>query len=190
MKKYILILVVTVSLFMQSCDEIQHPVPQSTSGVSKATTNIQLDANGLTVEQEAIIERYHEDNKPGAIKHLYIISAYSGQVLIYSTVRGKVTSSGKRLSPSTIDGASGYNIGGSNIWRNNRVKVGDNNFITNEVLGDDGTYGPSVEYIYWWDSKKVYHQQYITGGMILHISNQPLAVKSVVLNMESVKEDK
>src|SRR6185503_6965090 len=35
-----------------------------------------------------------------------------------------------------------------------------------------------------WDTKGVYHQHYVDGGQILHISDQPLAVKSIVLNME------
>ena len=153
--------------------------PKSTSGISKATAKVQTDLNGKTIEQNNIINRLNEDNKPGSIKHLYIISAYSGQVLIYSTVKGKVTSSGKRLSPSRID--SGNNF---------QVDFGDgHNYWTNEVLGDDGVYGSSVDYVFWWDSKNIYHQQYVTGGMIMHISNEPLAVKSVTINMETNKSE-
>lgn len=57
---------------------------------------------------------------------------------------------------------------------------------TNEVLEDDGTYGDSVPYIFWFDAG-VYHQHYVEGGQIIHISDQPLAVKSIVLNMELEK---
>jgi hypothetical protein len=152
--------------------------PVSTSGVSKANTTVETALNGNTIEQNNIIDRLHEDNKPGSIKHLYIISAYSGEVLIYSTVKGKVTSSGKRLSPSTITGENTDQYPFA-------IDFNGNTKYTNEVLGDDGTYGNSVEYLYWWDSKGVYHQQYVTGGMILHISNQPIAVKSVTMNFES-----
>lgn len=148
----------------------------STSGVTKATTDVQTDLNGRTIEQNNIINRLKADNLPGSIKHLYLISAYSGEVILYSTVRGKVTSSGKRLSPTQINGA-GNNYGFS-------IPFGNSTYYTNEVLSDDGAYGSSVEYIYWWDSKGVYHQQYITGGMILHISSEPIAVKSVTLNLE------
>jgi hypothetical protein len=70
------------------------------------------------------------------------------------------------------------------------VSINGHEFRTAEVIQDDGTYGTSVDYIYWWDSKGVYHQQYITGGMIVHLSDQPLAVRSVVLNMELSKEEK
>jgi hypothetical protein len=156
-------------MFMAADCENVKPDPISRSGVAIASTTVQLDVNGKTIEQNNVIQRLKEDNKPGAIKHLYIISAYSGQVLIYSTVKGKVTSSGKRLSPTTLARSGGQS---DYAWYNT------------DLIQDDGTFGSSIEYLYWWDSKGIYHQQYVTGGMILHISNQPLAVKSVTLNME------
>lgn len=145
----------------------------SSTGLKQAQTTVKTDLNGHSIEQANIIQRLQEDNKPGSIKHLYIISAYSGQVLIYSTVKGKVTSSGKRLDPSKAVGDYF------------KVDLGEGHWTqTDEIMGADGTYGSSVEYLYWWDSKGIYHQQYITGGMILHISNEPLAVKNVTINME------
>lgn len=139
---------------------------KSRAGVQIATATVQTDLSGHTIEQNNIAARYVEDNKPGSIKHLYIISAYSGQVMIYSTVKGKVTSSGKRLSPGS------------------RAVTGYSCDYNPDLIQDDGTYGSSAEYIYWWDSKGVYHQQYIAGGMCVHISNQPLAVKNITINME------
>jgi hypothetical protein len=172
-----MILIIGISFIVTSCGEMNQQ-PQASTGVVKATATIQTDANGFTAEQRNIMEKYKRDNVPGAIKHLYIISAYSGQVLIYSTVQGKVTSGNKRLTPSSISGRS-------DTWSNSfTVQIGNGSFYTNEVLGDDGAYGTSGEYIYWFDTKGIMHQQYITGGMILHISDQPLAVKSIVLNME------
>lgn len=171
-----------LTLLMVSCNTPSIPVqdPQSDSGVTKAEVQVQTDASGLTIEQKNIQERYKRDNTPGSIKHLYIISAYSGQVLIYSTVKGKVTSSGKRLNPtSVVDATSGY----SRTYGFN-VNIGGRNCRTTEVLQDDGTYGSSIEYLFWVDTKGVYHQQYVTGGMLLHISDQPISVKSVIINME------
>lgn len=105
-------------------------------------------------------------------------------MLIYSTVRGKITSSGKRLNPRTVVVADsreahrfyGYDVAGGRE--------------TAEVLEDDGTYGDSVPYVFWFDAKGVYHQHYIEGGQILHVSDQPLAVKSIVLNMELERAEK
>jgi hypothetical protein len=168
------------------CDDAP-ATPVSSSGVNKATVKIQTGPDGLTTEQRNVSERLTQDNKPGAIKHLYVISAYSGQVLIYSTVRGKVTSSGKRLTPTTVNGS--YGSSNATFWNGIAVAIGGTNYQTNEVLQDDGTYGSSVEYLFWWDTKGVYHQHYIQGGQILHISDQPIAVKNIVINMELTVPD-
>jgi hypothetical protein len=168
--------VFSLALMVSSCEDVRRPV--SSSGVGKVTVKVPVGPDGLTTEQRNIGDRLKKDNEPGSIKHLYVISAYSGQVLIYSTVKGKVTSSGKRLTPSTVIGDT--------ATRNSYfdVDIGGNSFATSEVLQDDGSYGTSDPYLFWWDTKGVYHQHYIQGGQILHISSEPLAVKSVVINME------
>jgi len=177
MKKTLAVLVsVFVLGILAGCD-VQSNQPQSASGVKKATVQIPTNSEGLTTEQQNIRERLLEDNKPGSVKHLYVISAYSGQVIIYSTVRGKVTSGGKRLTPTEVATSA-------NRDRGFEVTIGRERHWTGEVLQDDGTYGHSSEYLYWWDTKGVYHQHYVSGGQIVHVSNQPLAVKGIIINME------
>lgn len=169
-------------LCLAGCDIPRPNVqPVSNAGVKQATTKIQTNLNGHTTEQENIIKRYKMDNTPGSIKHLYIISPMSGQVILYSTVDGKVTSSGKRLTPKTVD-AGRY--GDTGAWAYGMdVSINGEAKITNEVIQDDGTYGDSIEYLYWFDSRGIYHQHYVVGCEI-HVSDQPLPVKSVVLNLE------
>lgn len=175
-------LALVVSIGASDCD----PAPaQSASGVSKASSRVSTGSDGLTAEQRNIKERVEDDNKPGSIKHLYVISAYSGQVILYSTVQGKVTSSGKRLTPTSV--TTGNTSGGS-IYGGFSVPIGTGTQTTTEVLGDDGAYGSSVPYIYWRDTKGAYHQHYVEGGQIVHVSDQPLAVKSIVINMSQVGE--
>ena len=171
MKKILVLAILVVTIgFFAGCNS---PV-QSVSGTKMVTVErVKTGPDGLTIEQHNVAARINMDNQVGAIKHLYVISAYSGQVLIYSTVKGKITSSGKRLTPDRVDGSNSF-----------RFDIDRNQFYTNQVLGEDGTYGPSIEYLYWWDAKGVYHQHYVTGGQILHISDQPLAVKGIVINME------
>lgn len=140
-----------------------------------------MQSNGKTIEQQNIIDRLHMDNMPGSIKHLYVISAYSGDVIMYSTVRGKVTSSGKRLTPKTVNGQVGSEISAARV---NYVDIAGVTYATDEVIQDDGTYGDSNEYIYWFDSKGIYHQLYVTGGMIVQVSSEPIAVNKVILNLE------
>lgn len=152
--------------------------PVSTSGAKKMTVKVQLDPSGHTAEQENISGRIIQDNMPGSIKYLYIISEFTGDVLIYSTVKGKVTSSHKRLSPERVDtwGNSSNSYGFS-------MDFGGTTGYTNEVLDDNGVYGGSADYIYWFDSKGVFHQHFC-GAAIIHISSQPLAVRKAILNME------
>jgi hypothetical protein len=174
--------VVFLAMLLTACFDVPASQPTSHSGVKKATAAVQTGTDGLTTEQRNVRDRLAADNKPGSIKHLYVISAYSGQVVMYSTVRGKVTSSGKRLSPVTVAAADGQYVGGGH--NGIPVSIGGNTKYTGEVLQDDGTYGSSVEYLYWWDTAGRYHQHYVSGGQILHISDQPIATKSIILNLE------
>lgn len=173
MKKVIVMAVLGILVFVSFTGCAREV--QSVSGTKMATAgSVKTGPDGLTIEQHNVAARINIDNQVGAIKHLYVVSAYSGQVLIYSTVKGKVTSSGKRLTPDRVEGGNNSFV----------FKIGESPFFTNQVLGEDGTYGSSIEYLYWWDAKGVYHQHYVTGGQILHISDQPLAVKGIIINME------
>ena len=157
---------------------------QATSGIKRAQVHLTTGSDGLTVEQRNIGQRLLEDNKPGAIKHLYVISPYSGQVILYSTVKGKVTSGGKRLAPTTV--AAGT-VRGDNSYHDYGIPIslGGESQLTSEVTQDDGTYGSSGDYLYWWDVRGAYHQHYLTGGQIITISDQPLPVKSITINVEA-----
>ncbi len=98
--RYLLSLLLLIGLTGCTLDSGNEAV--STTGIGKATANVAAQSDGLTIEQQNIKHRIELENMPGSIKHLYVFSAYSGQCLLYSTVKGKVTSSGKRLTPSTV----------------------------------------------------------------------------------------
>lgn len=164
------------------CGATKSNGPTSAAGVAQAKAEIQTDDKGHTVEQKNIIERLKRDNQPGSVKHLYVVSAYSGQVIMYSPVAGKVTSSGKRLTPTSIA------VGTSGDWRREGfdVDIGGKSRTTGEVIQDDGTYGSSAEYLYWFTPDGRYMQTYISGGTLVYISDQPLSgVKGVTITIES-----
>ena len=182
--------VVLVIVFLASCGPEWEPTPAPTPsvpGVQIQEPVVKVDPSGKTVEQKNVQKFYDQSNTPGSIQYLYIVSSYSGDVLIYSTVNGKVTSSGKRLQPYT-----------GKVFRNNSSEgiamgvVGVPSFVSKagetvfseEVIQADGTYGNDIDFLYWWDTKGVYHQQYLSSGMILHISDQPLVVNKVIINMD------
>ena len=180
-KIFLVFLLIGVVLFA-GCESTPRQ-PVSDSGVTKASANVQTQANGLTIEQENIKKRYEMENLPGSVKHLYIISPYSGQVILYSTVKGKVTSGGKRLTPSNLVGVADFASAYMNVYINGQ------RYKTPEVIGDDGTYGSSGNYIYWWDTKDIYHQHYL-GNEILHISDSPVTFNSVITEQEvAIKDD-
>lgn len=161
-------------------------VPAAAIAVERITVKVPVDAvTGRTVEQSNIANRLGQDNKPGAILHLYVLSPESGQAIIYSTVRGKVTSSGKRLTPrSTIEKyVTGSGDSKTTVYEGQRVIIQDAQHVTTEIVQDDGTYGNSVPYFYWFDANNRYHQHFFTEGQVLRISAQPLTQTSVVLNV-------
>lgn len=171
---------VVLFLTAEGCEQ---STPQADSGVAKASVRVPVGQDGLTVEQKNIANRLLLDNQPGSIKHLYIISPYSGQTILYSTVKGKVTSGGKRLTPSSVV------VGASGDWKRPGYPA-PGGTTTSEVLQDDGSYGSSTEYIFWWDTQGRYHQHFFTGGQIIHVSDQPLPVHSVTINLEAKTEVK
>lgn len=65
------------------------------------------------------------------------------------------------------------------------VDIGGDTLRTAEVLGDDGTYGSSIEYLYWFDARDVYHQHYLAGDQMVHITDVPMSFKTIVINMEA-----
>jgi type IV pilus assembly protein PilA len=76
-----------------------------------------------------------QSTEPTATKHLYIISTYSGQTVIYSAVRGKVTNVGNPVSC-----------------------------------------------LYWYDTQGAYHEHYVSGGQIIHISDRPLPTRETIID--------
>ncbi|MDE1834538.1 MAG: hypothetical protein KGH64_04325 [Candidatus Micrarchaeota archaeon] len=175
----------SVLAFAQTGDGCgENATPVSSSGISKADVKVPVGSNGLTAEQTNIHDRLLKDNEPGSIKYLYIISQYTGDVLMFSTVRGKVTSGGKRLTPLTVSGKST-----ASTWCNNgfSVMIGNEWFCTQEVLQDDGTYGSSGEYIYWWDTKGVYRQLGVNSSLWM-VSDQPMTVRHTVLNLDNLEQ--
>lgn len=171
------------------CEPPQPPAssqPKSASGVAQARADVKTDpTTGLTVEQSNVKKRLENDNKPGAIKHLYVISPFTGDVLIYSAVQGKVTSGGKRLTPTQV--AAGHASWGnySSEYYGSHVNIGGRSYVTPEVIQDDGTYGSSGDYIYWWDTKGIY-RQVGTAGCLWIVSDQPLQVSPAIITFDSL----
>ncbi len=183
MKKSIILLLSLVTLTLASCDA-DYAEQKSDSGVKKAHVEVQTDTDGHTAEQKNIMLRLERDNEIGSVKHLYVISSYSGDVLQYSTVKGKVTSGGKRLSPKTLNNSAAGNATSATYQY---VTMNGETKITDEVLDDGGAYGESGNYLFWFDAQGNYHQYYPSGGTYLHIADKPMRVKRSNISIELIE---
>ncbi len=180
MKKFeaLLILMVACLLWVVGCGgQSAPPASVSMSGVKEVTAEVKVGADGLTSEQRNVKFKNEKENAPGSIKHLYLISPFSSKVTLYSTIQGKLTSSGKRLSPTTVTAGTVGTGNGSVSTYGIPVKIGGQWYNTNEVLQDDGTYGSSVDYIYWKDAKGLYHQ-HIKGLSEIHVCEEPIRLNT------------
>ncbi len=183
---YIILLLVAPFMMMGASGCAQEAPTTTVGSITQASADISTGIDGLTAEQRNVKKRLEADNEICSINHLYIMSAYSGQVLIYSTVDTKVSSSGKRLSPTSVAAADGQYVGSEHYGI--PVNIGGYTRRTSEVLQDDGTYGSSTPYLYWFDTMGNYHQHYVSGGQIVHVSDEPLAVTDVVIRIGTVEE--
>lgn len=155
--------------------------PKTKSGVTLQNAKVHLDANGMTPEQANLTERAERDSKPGATKFLYIFSAYNNSLMVFSTVRGKVTSTTKRLRPTTVVGTDGEYVGEQSMGI--QFTVGDQIKRTTEVPGEDGTFGQSVPGIFWFTPAGEYYQIYPTGGTLTVITEKPQRVPPAVIQL-------
>jgi hypothetical protein len=175
----ILSILIAILIAINVCNAGEGYAPQSPLDSMWIDLKIPKQANGYYIEQNNIMDRIREDNRPGMIQYFYSISPMTGDVLIYSTVSGKVTSSHKRLYPTTL--ASDSDSAGHDVtW----FVVEGTAYNTPEVFGYDGTSGDSAEYIFWKDVKGNLHQHFLGGGDIIHVSSQPLAMKKAIINLD------
>lgn len=139
------------------------PEVQSVSGARMATVGaLPLDGQGRTSEQANVAHKIQVEGVHNKTWYVYVISPYTGKIILRSTTVGKVTSSGRRLTPSKLIG-SGLNI-----------DIGGHALSTDEIPGEDGTFGQLVEYIYWTDIQGRERRHFMGGGQIVHLSDKEL----------------
>ena len=193
MKTLSILAITAVMCTFTSCGQFESTTPQSSSGVKKATIEIKpnftFKGSAVTAEQLILMTRQTRVNTPGSVKHLYVISAFSGDVILYSTVKIKVVSSGKRLTPKTITGVWRGVSSRTNGW-GVPIDINGTQMYTNELLGDDGSYGSSNQYLYWLDARGAGHEHYVSGGQIVHVSDVPMAFPKIILNLEETAESR
>ena len=123
-----------------------------------------------SLERENISKRIDITNDQNQVMFWYGLSGM-GNIVAKAVVKGKVTSSEKRLEPRTTDDdypTRGY--------------VGDEMYRTNEIMGADKTYGNSDKYVFWFTPEEQYFQW---NGLYI-LSNAPLRLEDPVINFSDI----
>lgn len=145
-------------------------VPEPGAAPAKKTESVKAReaADSITFTENAEIEnikrRVELTSKPGAIGFIILLNEM-GQPILYESVVGKVTSSGKRLTPPV------------QAWRIDRGEWDGTELGPSP--SDEGTWGSSSPYIYYWNDRGEYRQwsgHYLYSDQPLRLTQEPLVV--------------
>jgi hypothetical protein len=163
--KYLASVSVLLCLALAGCDDL----PQSNKNVqaekaAAAAQSIKFEENA---EIDNIKRRLELTADPGKFGFILLLNQ-AGQPILYEGVKGKVTSGGKRLTPPDR-ASSGWGAGG--------------NTVTRAAASDEGTWGSSSPYIFYWNTDGVYRQW--DGGYLY--SDQPIRLRIEPLVVSAAK---
>lgn len=153
----------------------------SNSGATQvgAGQTIPKNSEGLTMEQQNIIDRLRVTMDPSKVMWIHLI-ALDGNIIRRMPVRNKVTSSGKRLEPKI---ASGTSIMSGPTFPDSGIKIPgseNSNYETTELIQSDGTFGESDPYIFWFDPLGRYHQYGTAGSIGYLLTDYPIDIEDPV----------
>lgn len=146
---------------LAGCDEVQPTNKQvQINKAAQAAKSVQFDENA---EIDNITQRVKLTADPGKFGFILLLNQ-AGQPILYEGVKGKVTSGGKRLTPP------------------DRVSCESNCYVR-QAASDEGTWGSSSPYIFYWNTDGVYRQW--DGGYLY--SDQPirLRVEPLVISIQA-----
>jgi hypothetical protein len=153
-----------------SC-KIRRNEPVSASGAEQIEPiRVPKNAKGNTVEQQNINDRLTVTTDPAKLLWIHLI-ALDGKIVKRMPVRGKVSSSGKRLEPSKV-------VVDPQSSSGNFPSYGG--YFTDERIEADGTYGSSDPYIYWFDPIGRYHQWGTAGGLGYLVTDYPIDLEDQI----------
>lgn len=141
----------------------------------KTNKSVQSDKAAQAAASISYVENAEIDNikkrleltaDPGKLGFILLLNQ-AGQPILYEGVKGKITSGGKRLTPPDRVATAG---GGPNPY-------------VRAAASDEGTWGSSSPYIFYWNTDGVYRQW--DGGYLY--SDQPIRtrIEPLVVSMQS-----
>jgi hypothetical protein len=170
-KQHLIILGLAAAIFsMSACEQRSGMNTTKSTQSQKAAQAAKSVKFTRNTEIENLKRRLKLTGEPGKVGFITLLNA-AGQPIMYTDVKGKVSSGGKRLTKT---------------WRKVRCDKGSS---YGECLvaapGDEGTYGSSSPYIYFWDTRGKYHQwsgQYLYTDQPQRLRIEPLVVNFAPAN--------
>jgi hypothetical protein len=168
MKKIALFLAATLALSLGACNE------PNARQEAKTMKNVQADKAAAAAASVVITDNTEIDNikkrlelmsKPGVLMYIVLLNQ-AGQPIMYEGVTSKITSSGKQLTKPYSVGQ--HYIGGQN---------GGTSYLVEQQPADNGLWGSSGDYIYYWNTDGAYRQwsgDYILSDAPLRLKIEPL----------------
>jgi hypothetical protein len=161
-----LITALALSFTVAACDEEPPETSKSVQAQKAAAAAASLSFTE-NAEIDNIKRRLELTSSPGAVGFVVLLNQ-AGQPILYTGVKGKITSSGKRLTSPQ---------------QNVKARCGE---FCSEALGDgpsdEGTYGSSDPYIFFWDTNGVYHQwsgSYLYSDKPIRLRVEPLVINAL-----------
>lgn len=164
----------TITILLTACD-----TPSLSAGATKkeqankaarAAKSVKFTRN---TEIENLQRRLRLTGEPGKVGFITLLND-AGQPILYTDVKGKVSSGSKRLTKT---------------WQ---ALTCDRGQYTGDCIvaapGDEGTYGSSAPYIYFWDTRDKYHQW--SGDYLYTDQPQRLRIEPLVVNFAPAGEKK
>lgn len=163
MRKRYIALISTVSLALAACGPVENQKSTKASEAEKseaAANSIQFSENA---ERENIVARLKLTSNPGQIGYIALMSM--GRPVAYYGVKGKITSGSKRLtSPQEV----------------RCLEVAESVGCSQQMVesaSDEGTYGSSNPYIFFWTTGGQYVQwngEYVYSDQPFRLTTPPL----------------
>ncbi len=151
--------VLSIGLMGNSCENAPPDTQARQAAAARAAArSIDFTDNA---EIENIKERITLTSKPGLLGFIILLNE-AGQPIMYEGVLGKVTSGSKRLTPPSKE----WNVTG-------------NNNVLGPSPSDEGTWGSSSEYIFYWNTNGEYRQwsgKYLYSDKPFRLRVEPLVI--------------
>lgn len=170
-----------MAILFSACTAVAQPGAQTAQDPVKNqadNTKILADAarnscnSDGCVEPKQLMERNIRDNDPAHVEYVYIVSPYTGKIIVSGVAVGKVSSTTKRLDASqTYVLSDSHDCGASYCT----------DWLKYDRVGADGAFGSSTEGIFWFDTAGIKYEVKV-GGALVFTTEVPYVFANDVIN--------